>query len=423
MKTNFIFFMLLFVLFMERFTNATELSSSSESKFVKTGLDNIAEYVHLLTGKRIGIITNHTAYNFENQHIIDVFTKNLKLQVTALFGPEHGIRGDEAAGEMIDSTLDPVQSIPIYSLYGQVRKPTPEMLKNVDILIFDIQDIGARFYTYIYTMSLAMEAAAEHHIPFFVLDRPNPINGIQVEGNILEPQFATFVGLYPIPIRHGMTVGELATLINEEKWLKNNVKAELKVIPLKNWQRSRWFDQTGLKFIKPSPNMPDLDTATIYPGLCLIEGTNISEGRGTLTPFVIFGAPWIDANFLCNQLNELKLAGIKFEPAVFTPQAIPEMAPDPKYKNEKCHGCRVIVLDREQLQAYWMGIQIVKTIYDLYPDNFEWRIQHFDRLCGSASIREAIINHLDLNELKVVWNMELNKFLKIRNQYILYNLN
>ncbi len=422
MKNIFILliFIIISILCPENFLSASELSRHPDQKNVKTGLDNIEEYLNLLTGKRIGIITNHTAYNVENQHIIDVFTKKLKLQVTALFGPEHGIRGDEAAGETIGSTLDPSQNIPIFSLYGQVRKPTLEMLENIDILVFDIQDIGARFYTYIYTMSLAMEAAAEHRIPFLVLDRPNPINGIQVEGNMLEPQFATFVGLYPIPVRHGMTIGELATLINEENWLQSEIKANLTIIPLKNWQRAFWFDQTGLKFIKPSPNIPDLDTATIYPGLCLLEGTNVSEGRGTFTPFILFGAPWMDSNSLCDRLNELNCAGVEFEPAVFTPKSIPEMAPDPKYKNEKCNGCRVIVTDREQLQAYWTGIQIVKTIYDLYPDKFEWRTQHFDRLCGSASVRDAIVGHLNLKELKILWEKNLEKFLKMRDKYLLY---
>jgi uncharacterized protein YbbC (DUF1343 family) len=409
-----------FVFCSSQFISAGEIFKHPELQIVKTGLDNIEDYVNLLSGKRIGIITNHTAYNAENQHIIDVFAQKLKIQVTALFGPEHGIRGNEAAGKTIDSVQDASQAIPIYSLYGKDLKPTPEMLKNVDILIFDIQDIGARFYTYIYTMSLAIEAAAEQKIPFFVLDRPNPINGIQVEGNILESQFATFVGLYPIPTRHGMTIGELATMINEEKWLKNGVKAELKVIPLKNWQRSFWFDQTGLKFIRTSPNMPDLDTATIYPGLCLIEGTNISEGRGTRTPFLIFGAPWINQEELCHLLNRLKLPGVQFEPVIFTPESIPEMAPDPKFKNESCHGCRILITQREQINSYWTGIQIIKVLYDLNPDKFEWHIKHFDRLCGSSKIREAIINHSDLNLSQKAWVKDLEDFKKIRNRYLLY---
>jgi uncharacterized protein YbbC (DUF1343 family) len=420
MKINGIFFILFFILFMDRFTNGTELSLSSETKVVKTGLDNIEEYTPLLSGKRVGIITNHTAYNSGNQHIIDVFFHKLKVPVTALFGPEHGIRGDEAAGTTIASIQDTSQAIPIYSLYGKDLKPTPEMLKNVDILIFDIQDIGARFYTYIYTMSLAMEAAAEQKIPFFVLDRPNPINGIQVEGNILESPFATFVGLYPIPTRHGMTIGELATMINEEKWLKNGVKAELKIIPLKNWQRSFWFDQTGLKFIRTSPNMPDLDTATIYPGLCLAEGTNISEGRGTRTPFLVFGAPWINQDQLCSHLNGLKLPGVQFEPVIFTPESIPEMAPEPKFKNKSCKGCRILITQREQINSYWTGIQIIKLLHDLNPDKFEWHAKHFDRLCGSSKIREAIVNHSDLNLLQKAWMKDLEDFQKIRNRYLLY---
>lgn len=417
---NFVIQIVSLVFCLSQFLFAGIFIHYSELPPVKTGLDNIEDYANLFDGKRVGIITNHTACNSENQHIIDIFSKKLKVQITALFGPEHGIRGDEAAGVIIDLEHDPSQTIPIYSLYGNERKPTPEMLKNIDILIFDIQDIGARFYTYVYTMALAMEAAAEQNIPFFILDRPNPINGLQVEGNILESQFSSFVGMYPIPVRHSLTIGELAILINEEKWLRNNIKANLMVIPLKNWQRSFWFDQTGLNFIKTSPNMPDLETATVYPGLCLIEGTNISEGRGTQTPFLIFGAPWINHDLLCKQLNELQLPGIKFEPVVFTPRSIREMAPDPKYKNEKCSGCRILITQREQINSYWTGIQIVKVIHDLYPEKFEWRIQHFDRLCGSSKVREAITNHLDLKELKLAIEKDIEKFLEIKNKYILY---
>jgi len=212
------------------------------------------------------------------------------VEVTALFGPEHGIYGLAEAGIKVADKKDDRFGIPVYSLYGKTAKPTAEMLKDVDVLVFDIQDIGARFYTYIYTMAYAMEAAAENNKPFVVLDRPNPINGLAVQGNILEKDFATFVGLYPIPVRHGMTVGELARMFNDQGWLKNGIRANLTVVPMQGWKRSMWYDRTGLKFIKPSPNMPNIKTATVYPGLCLLEGTNISEGRGTNKPFLQFGA-------------------------------------------------------------------------------------------------------------------------------------
>lgn len=224
------------------------LSFCELQKPVKTGLDNITEYHHLFKNKQIGIITNHTAYNSKDEHIIDIFLDQTDVKINALFGPEHGIRGQEAAGEKIGDEINSDNNIPIYSLYGKTLKPTPEMLENLDVLVFDIQDIGARFYTYIHTMSLAMEAAAENNVTFVVLDRPNPLNGTSVEGNILEPEFATFVGLYPIPVRHGMTIGELALMINSEGWLNNSIHADLHVIPMDGWQRNFWFDHTGLKW-------------------------------------------------------------------------------------------------------------------------------------------------------------------------------
>jgi uncharacterized protein YbbC (DUF1343 family) len=225
---------------------------------VRTGLDHVADHAHLVAGKRVGIIANHTSCDIRGRHIIDVFQSMADVRVVALFSPEHGFRGTEEAGRTIDSRTDAATGLPIHSLYGSTRKPTPQMLADVDVLVFDMQDVGARFYTYLYTMSLAMEAAAECGKRFVVLDRPNPINGVQVEGPILEPPFATFVGLYPIPVRYGMTVGELARMINAEGWLAGGVKADLTVVPLTGWQRGMWYDQTGLRFIKPSPNMPDL---------------------------------------------------------------------------------------------------------------------------------------------------------------------
>lgn len=380
---------------------------------VKTGLDNIGSYRHLFEGKRVGIITNHTAYNSRGRHIIDVFMGMDNVKVTAFFSPEHGIRGLEEAGIHIESVTDPNYQAPVYSLYGKTSKPTKEMLENVDVLVFDIQDVGARFYTYIYTMSLAMEAAAEYGKRFVVLDRPNPINGLQVEGNILKPQFASFVGLYPIPVRHGQTCGELARMFNGQGWLKDGVKADLEVIPMKGWHRSMWYDRTGLKFIKPSPNMVSLETAAVYPGLCLLEGTNVSEGRGTPLPFIQFGAPWIGLGHLAVELNGLNIPGIRFEPASFTPVSS-------KYKGKQCNGVKIIVTNRELLEPYFSGILIVNKIYQMYPNDFQWRASHFDRLCGTSAIREAITNRTSLEELKESWQAELKTFLQIRNKYLMY---
>jgi uncharacterized protein YbbC (DUF1343 family) len=413
MNTKF-FFLFSFIFFLG--CNISQVKDSN----IKTGLDQINDYSQLFKNKQIGIITNHTAYNSKGQYITDVFADLEYLKVTALFGPEHGLRGNAAAGDLIDSAEDVNQNIPIYSLYGEIRKPTPKMLNQVDLLVYDIQDIGARYFTYISTMALAMEAAAEQGIPFVVLDRPNPINGQQVEGNILEKEFSSFVGMYPIPVRHGMTVGELARMFNEEGWLTGGVKVELTVIPLKNWKRNLWYDQTGLNYIKPSPNLPTLLSATAYPGTCLLEGSNVSEGRGTPMPFLLFGAPWIESSQLSRLLNELNLAGIKFSDTTFTPVSIPGTAENPKYQDTLCPGIKVRITDREMFIPYRSGIFIVKTIHDLYPDHFGWRTRHFDRLCGTDQIRLAIDSGTDIESLVNSWQKKLDEFKMLREKYLLY---
>jgi uncharacterized protein YbbC (DUF1343 family) len=383
------------------------------SAAVRTGLDNVGEHKDLFQGKRIGIIANHTSHNSQGRHVVDVFREMPDVRVVALFSPEHGLRGTEEAGVKVDSQTDPVSGLPVYSLYGQINKPTPAMLANVDILVFDIQDVGARFYTYLYTMSLAMEAAAEAGKRFVVLDRPNPINGVQIEGDVLDPPFASFVGLYPIPVRYGQTVGELARMINGEGWLAKGIKADLVVVPMTGWNRHMWYDGTGLSFIKPSPNMPDLETATIYPGLCLLEGTNLSEGRGTTMPFRQFGAPWLDADKLCSSLSELQLPGISFATTTFTPTAS-------KHKDQPCQGVKLTVTDRDKLEPFWTGVQIINAIYRLHTEKFEWKAAHFDRLCGTDTIRKAILASTLLEALKTRWRTECQTFQPTRAKYLLY---
>ncbi len=386
----------------------------------RTGLDRVEEFYTLFQGQRLGIIANHTAYNRKAVFIVDVFRKMRGVKITALFGPEHGFRGSHSAGVKVEERDAFLDSIPIYSLYGKTLKPTPQMLKNVDMLVFDIQDIGARFYTYIWTMALAMEAAAEQHIPFVVLDRPNPINGMQVEGAVLDTAFASFVGLFPIPVRHGMTVGELARLFNGEGWLKNGVRAQLTVIPMKGWKRSEWFDQTGLQFIPPSPNMPNLATATVYPGLCLLEGTNVSEGRGTDKPFLQFGAPWINADSLRTRLDSLRLPGVRFQTVHFTPRSIAGKAVHPKYEDQNCNGLRLKVNDRNRFKPFLTGVRIVQAIHDLYPQKMRWRAKHFDRLVGSDDLRMAISENKSLKPLFITWNKKIKKFNRLRKKYLLY---
>jgi len=387
---------------------------------VRVGLDRVGEFTSLFDGKRLGIITNHTAYNSENQHIIDIFNSMPNVTISALFGPEHGIRGEEAAGRKIDDGVDPLNKIPIFSLYGKNRKPSSKMISSIDMLVFDIQDIGSRFYTYIYTMALAMEAAAENNIPFVVLDRPNPINGLDVEGNILEPNFSSFVGLYPIPVRHGLTVGELARMINQNGWLKDGITADLTVISMKNWLRQMWFDQTGLRWRPPSPNMPSLDIATVYPGTCLFEGTNISEGRGTYQPFLRIGAPWFNGNQFSIINNILALGGAHLGPLVFTPISIPSMAPNPKFCNERITGIAISVTDRNKYQPYLSGISLVKYFYDTDRENFKWREGHFDRLCGTDKIRKHIITGRKLGALTSWLDGERDLFIHERKKYLLY---
>ena len=396
------------------------ISSCQSRETVRVGLDRIAEYKTIVQGKRVGIITNHTAYNSRSEHITQVFASMPDVQVVALFSPEHGIRGTQSAGEEIESGVDSSQNIPLYSLYGETRKPTAEMLRNLDMLVFDIQDIGSRYYTYIYTMALAMEAAAEVKIPFVVLDRPNPINGIDVEGNLLEPDFATFVGLYPIPVRHGMTVAELALMINEKGWLKNHVKADLKLIPLANWKRDMWFDQTGLLWRPPSPNMPDLTTAILYPGTCLFEGTNISEGRGTYQPFLRIGAPWYSVDQFSRLDQILDLTGVHFGPIIFTPISIPGMSPRPKFQDQQLTGILINLTDRQTLRPYLTGIALVKYFYECNKEKFIWRERHFDRLCGTDSIRQFIQQGKDIDQIKNWIDKDRPFFLQDRLKYLLY---
>ncbi len=382
----------------------------------QTGLDRITEFKHLFEGKRVGIIANQTAVNAAGQSIVDLFMETPGCEVKALFAPEHGLWGAEAAGAKVDSLVHPVYGIPVLSLYrtdGRMPKPTPDMLTHIDVLVFDIQDIGARFYTYIWTMALAMEAAAENEIPFVVLDRPNPVAGLHVQGPVLNRDFDSFVGLYPIPVVHKMTVGELARLFNPQGWSKARVKTDLSLVPMTGWIHGMPFEQTELTFIPPSPNMRTLDTARIYPGLCLLEGTNVSEGRGTDLPFLQFGAPWLDAEQLNQRLTGLELPGVRFEPTTFTPTAS-------KHKGQVCQGLCLHVTDRTRLEPFILGVHIVQAIHDLHTKNFEWRESHFDRLCGTDDIRKAIVNHASVIESQAQWQTQITTFMTQRQAALLY---
>ncbi|MGE8203179.1 exo-beta-N-acetylmuramidase NamZ family protein [Heyndrickxia sp. NPDC080065] len=375
----------------------------------------LKDNVKLLKGKRVGLITNPTGVDHSLTSIADSFYNNKNINLVALFGPEHGVRGSEEAGAYVPFYIDEKTGLPVYSLYGTTKKPTPEMLKDIDVLVFDIQDVGARFYTYIYTMAYAMEAAKENNIPFIVLDRPNPIGGTKVEGPVLESKYSSFVGMYPISLQHGMTVGELAKYFNKEF----KIGADLTVVKMKGWQRDMYYDETSLQWVLPSPNMPTLDTALVYPGAALIEGTNVSEGRGTTKPFELIGAPFIDGEELAQKLNNLKLPGVMFRAAYFTPTTS-------KFSGQLSGGIQIHITDRNAYQSVKTGIAIVKTIHDLYPDQFEFRaedrngISYFDQLIGNGWVRKAINNGTSLQEIENQWKSELKAFQKKRKNYLLY---
>lgn len=388
---------------------------------VKTGLDIITESdFNVFKGKRLGVICNHTSRDRDGKHIVDLINESNNCEITAIFAPEHGYRGLYANGKEIKDEIDPLTGAKIYSLYGKTRKPTKDMLKDVDVLVYDIQDVGARFYTYISTMSYVMEAAAENKIPFFVLDRPNPIRGDIIEGPILNPKYKSFVGMHTIPIRYGLTVGELAIMINGEHYLTNGVKADLHVIKLTNWKREIWYDDTDLDWVSPSPNITNLETAIVYPGFCLFEGTNISEGRGTEKPFLTIGAPWINERDLTDTLNSLNLKGVKFEPIEFYPVDIPNKAYNPKYKNENCGGVRINLTDRDNFEAVKVAVTVLYTIKQMYPENFQWNEDWIDKLYGSDKLRKTLDSENSLEELFKGWGKDISKFRRISNKYKLY---
>ena len=364
----------------------------------------------LLKGKRVGLITNPTGIDSNLNSIVDLFDKDPDVKLTALYGPEHGVRGDAQAGASVEFYIDEKTGLPVYSLYGNTKKPTKEMLKDVDVLVFDIQDVGTRYYTYIYTMAYAMEAAKENNIPFVVLDRPNPLGGTSVEGPVLEPEYSSFVGLYPIPLKHGMTVGELATLFNQEF----DIHADLKVIKMKGWKRSMDYDDTGLPFVLPSPNMPTVSTTFVYPATGLIEGTNLSEGRGTTKPFELIGAPYINSTDLAAKLNALKLPGVTFRAASFTPTIS-------KHANKLTHGVEIYVTDRNRFEAVRTGLSIIKTVHDMYPNDFEFlAANNFSLLIGNDWVRQMILDGASVDSIMKKYQGDLKEFKKLRSKYLIY---
>ncbi|WP_342605749.1 DUF1343 domain-containing protein [Peribacillus sp. FSL E2-0159] len=390
--------------------NVTAVKEKKKQK-VSPGIEVLLkDEKNVLSGKKVGLITNPTGIDSKLTSIVDLLNDDPDINLTALFGPEHGVRGDAQAGASVEYYIDEKTGLPVYSLYGKTKKPTPEMLKDVEVLVFDIQDVGTRYYTYIYTMAYAMEAAKENDIPFIVLDRPNPQGGESVEGPVLEPEFSSFVGLYPIPLKHGMTVGELATLFNKEF----KIGADLRVIKMKGWKRDMDYDDTGLPFVLPSPNMPTVSTTFVYPATGLIEGTNVSEGRGTTKPFELIGAPYINSDELAGKLNALRLPGVKFRAASFTPTFS-------KHAGKLSHGVEIYITDREEFKAVPTGLHIIKTIQDLYPGDFEFlAANNFNLLIGNGWVMSRIEEGSSVNEIMKEYQVKQDSFKKVRKNYLLY---
>lgn len=364
---------------------------------VLNGIDVLLKKkLHFIQSRKIALVTNHSGVD---KNLVPNYKRLMEVEdveLKVIFSPEHGLFGESEAGEKINYTE--LKELPkVISLYGGTRKPSAEMLDGVNLIIYDIQDIGARFYTYISTLGLVMEAGAELGIPVLVLDRPNPIRGDIIEGPILDIKYQSFVGQYPIATRYGGTVGELAKKIIKNKWITS--LPELEIIKMEGWQPNAWFDQTDLPWVAPSPNIPDLKTAIIYPGMCLFEGTNVSEGRGTPNPFKWIGAPWIDGKKLSQTLNNFKLPGVVFVPKSFIPVEIPGKSENPKFKNQKCHGIEVWITDRDQYKSIDVGVLTLFSIYNMYPNDIKIRESGLNRLWGSSELYKKLLRGVTVDDI------------------------
>ena len=375
---------------------------------VKTGIDVLAaQNFAPLAGLRVGLITNQTGRDAEGRRTVDLLYRALGVRLKAIFGPEHGFAGTAAEGKRVVSGIDPATHLPVYSLYGEATRPTEKMLEGLDALVFDIQDVGVRFYTYITTLGYALEAAAKKGIAVYVLDRPNPINGISVEGPVLDADLTSFVAYFPMPVRHGMTVGELAEMFNQEK----NIGARLQVIKMQDWMRTDWFDETGLPWVGPSPNLRTLTEATLYPGVAMVEGANVSVGRGTDTPFELLGAPWVDARKLAAHLNERKIQGVRFLPVDFTPRS-------DAFRGQMCHGVNIVLLDRQALNSPELGVELVAALQRLFPRDFQ--IDKTLPLVGARWVLDAVKKGADPSAIVLRSYEGLEQFRKVRAKYLLY---
>ncbi len=387
---------------------------------MQTGLDRLLRsHRKLLQKKRVALLAHPASVDHQLRHVLEILREEASAELVALFGPEHGIHGQAQDMESVGSST--YQGLPVYSLYGKDEaslKPSRQSLEGVEVLVCDLQDVGSRYYTFIYTIAFCMEVAKETGTHVVVLDRPNPVNGHQVEGNLVAPGFRSFVGWFPLAVRHGMTVGELAQLFQNEQGLK----CELTIVPMKGWHRRRYQDELDTPWVLPSPNMPTVDTAVVYPGMCLIEGTELSEGRGTTRPFEIFGAPFIDPEALAKRLREFRLPGVRFRPLYFKPGF-------QKWAGQVCGGVQLHVTRRRAFQALLTGVAALRAVHDLYPKEFQYRhrayefvdkIPAIDLLAGNARLREQIEAGVSLREIEGSWEEERSRFLEMRKKYLLY---
>jgi uncharacterized protein YbbC (DUF1343 family) len=376
---------------------------------VRTGLAVLLdERQDLVRGHKVGIISNPNGVTADLESIVDALPRTGAKLVT-LFGPEHGIHGDAQAGEHVHTTTDAATGLPIHSLFGATQKPTPEMLQGIDVLVYDMQDAGARFYTYLFTMAHCMEAAAAAHIPMIVLDRPNPLGGLDIEGPVVEPDVSSFVGAFGIPIRYGLTIGELARYFNRA----GQIGCDLTVVGLQGWQRGWYYDQTGVPWVYPSPNLPTLDSCLAFAATCPIEGINVSEGRGTTRPFELFGAPYIDARALAAELNRLQLPGVRFRACHFRPSFS-------KWQGETCHGVQLHLLDRTTYRPVRTGLHILTTLRAMYPHDLTWIRDGVpaDRLLGNRSIRRDIDAGLSADTIAAAWQPGLAAYAQVRTEVL-----
>lgn len=384
------------------------------------GLERLLkEEAALLKGARVGLVCNQASVDHQYRHAADLFHEHPEIKLTALFGPQHGSRGD-VQDNMIETghSVDRVTGVPVYSLYSETREPTEQMMSEVDILVFDMQSVGCRIYTFAYTMANCMRAARKFGKKVIVCDRPNPIGGTKVSGNVLNPEFASFVGQFPLPTRHGMTHGELAGLFNRQF----DIGCELEVVPMHGWTRECWLDDTDAPWVLPSPNMPTVDSATVFPGTVHFEGTQLSEGRGTTRPFELIGAPYIVPEQYAEELNSIGLAGVYFRSCVFQPTF-------QKHANVSCGGVQIHVTSREEFEPVVTGAAMVKTAYDMYTESFRWKeppyeyvydLNPFDVIAGTDELRKAIERADDLRTIEKSWQGPLNEFKQIRTGFLLY---